>query len=91
MLYSELIAEIADRTDLPQKDAKAVIATFVQVVTDCARNDEDVAVNGLGIFKSDNVPDRTANNPRNPGEKILVPAHKVLRLQVSKAMKGAIN
>lgn len=91
MLYSELIAEIADRTNLKKADAKAAVDTIVQIISECARNGEDVAVSGLGIFRAADVPERTAHSPKNPNETIVVPAHKALRLKVSTTMKDAIN
>ena len=69
MLYSELIAEIADRTNLKKANAKAAVDTMVEIITECAKKGEDVAVNKLGT----------------------VAAHKALRLQVSTALKKAIN
>ena len=91
MLYSELIAEIADRTEMTNKDVRAVVASFVEVITNCAQRGEDAAVSGLGTFKTVDVPERLANNPHKPGEKITVPAHRALRLRVSTTMKTAIN
>lgn len=51
---------------------------------------EDVSVNNLGIFRSKMVPEREGHNPAT-GEKVTVAAHKALRLQVSTALKKAIN
>ena len=88
MLYSELIAEIADRTNLKKANAKAAVDTMVEIITECAKKGEDVAVNKLGTFRSKMV--REGHNPAT-GEKVTVAAHKALRLQVSTALKKAIN
>ena len=87
MLYSELIAEIADRTNLKKANAKAAVDTMVEIITECAKKGEDVAVNKLGTFRSKMVPEREGHT----GEKVTVAAHKALRLQVSTALKKAIN
>ena len=91
MLYSELIAEIADRTEMTNKDVKAVVASFVEVITNCAQRGEDVTVSGIGTFKTGKVAERITINPKAPSEKITVPAHKTFRLSVSRTMKKAIN
>lgn len=91
MLHSELIAEIANRANLKKTDAKAAVDTMVSIITDCANKGEDVSISGLGMFKTANVPEREAHNPRNPSEKVIVPAHKALRLKVSTTLKKAIN
>ena len=90
MLYSELIAEIADRTNLKKANAKAAVDTMVEIITECAKKGEDVAVNKLGTFRSKMMPEREGHNPAT-GEKVTVTAHKALRLQVSTALKKAIN
>ena len=90
MLYSELIAEIADRTNLKKANAKAAVDTMVEIITECAKKGEDVAVNKLGTFRSKMVPEREGHNPAT-GEKVTVAAHKALRLQVSTALKKAIS
>lgn len=91
MLYSELISEIADRTNLKKADAKAAVETMVSIITECAKKGEDVPVSGLGVFKVSNVGEREAHNPHNPSEKVVVPAHKALRLKVSRSVREAIN
>lgn len=90
MLYSELIAEIANRTNLKKANAKAAVDTMVEIITECAKKGEDVAVNNLGTFRSKMVPEREGHNPAT-GEKVTVPAHRVLRLSVSSVVKKSIN
>lgn len=90
MLYSELIAEIADRTNLKKANAKAAVDTMVEIITECAKKGEDVAVNKLGTFRSKMVPEREGHNPAT-GEKVTVAAHKALRLQVSTALKRQLT
>ena len=91
MLYSELISEIADRTNLKKSDAKAVVEAMVDIVAEAAKSGENVAVSGLGTFKVSNAAGREVQNPHNPSEKISVPEHRSLRLKVSTTLKKAIN
>ena len=90
MLYSELISEIADRTNLKKSDAKAAVDTMVDIITECAQKGEDVSINNFGTFRSKMVPEREGHNPAT-GEKVTIPAHKALRLSVSSVLKKAIN
>lgn len=81
MLYSELIAEITDRTEVKKSHAKSVVDAMVSIITECAKKGgEDVSVNNLGIFRSKMVPEREGHNPAT-GEKVTVAAHKALRLR----------
>lgn len=90
MFYSEMIAEIADRTGLKKADAKAAVDTLVNIITECAKKGEDVAVSNLGTFRSKLVPEREGRNPAT-GESVTVPAHRALRLSISGVVKKAIN
>ena len=90
MLYSELIAEITDRTEVKNSHAKSVVDAMVSTITECAKRGEDVSVNNLGIFRSKMMPEYEGHNPAS-GEKVTVPAHRVLRLSVSSVVKKSIN
>ena len=90
MFYSEMIAEIADRTGLKKADAKAAVDTLVSIITERAKKGEDVAVSNLGTFRSKLVPEREGRNPAT-GESVTVPAHRALRLSISGVVKKAIN
>lgn len=90
MLYSELISEIATRTNLKKADAKAAVDTMVDIITECAQKGEGVAVNNFGTFRSKLMPEREGHNPAT-GEKVTIPTHRALRLSVSGVMKKAIN
>jgi len=37
MLYSELIAEITDRTEVKKSHAKSVVDAMVSIITECAK------------------------------------------------------
>lgn len=90
MLYSELISEIADRTNLRKADARAAVDTMVSIITECTKKGENVSINNLGTFKGKTVAERERHNPATGG-KVTVPAHKALRLSVSGVLKKAIN
>lgn len=90
MLYSELISEIADRTNLKKADAKAAVDTMVSIIAERVKKGEDVPVNNLGTFRAKMVPEREGHNPAT-GEKVTIPAHRALRLSVSSVLKKSIN
>lgn len=90
MLYSELISEIANRSNLKKSDAKSAVDTMVSIIADRAKKGEDVSVNNFGTFRAKMVPEREGHNPAT-GEKVTIPAHRALRLSVSSVLKKSIN
>ena len=90
MNKSELIAKIAEKSGLNQKDAGKALDGLTQAVSDALANGEDVTMVGFGTFK---VTQRQAKTGRNPqtGETIQIPAKKAPVFKAGKALKDAVN
>ena len=90
MNKSELIAKIAEKSGLNQKDAGKALDGLTQAVSDALANGEDVTLVGFGTFK---VTERKAKKWRNPatGEAIQIPAKKAPIFKAGKALKDAVN
>ncbi|MGA0333965.1 MAG: HU family DNA-binding protein [Kiritimatiellia bacterium] len=85
---TQIIAAIADSTDLSKKDVTAVLESMVQMAYKEAK--VGFTIPGLGKLV---VVNRKARDGRNPatGEKIRIPAKKVLKFRIAKAAKDAIG
>ena len=90
MNKSELIAKIAEKSGLNQKDAGKALDGLTQAISDALANGEDVTLVGFGTFK---VTERKAKKGRNPatGEAIQIPAKKAPIFKAGKAFKDAVN
>ena len=90
MNKSELIAKIAEKSGLNQKDAGKALDGLTQAISDALANGEDVTMVGFGTFK---VTERKAKKGRNPatGEAIQIPAKKAPIFKAGKALKDAVN
>lgn len=90
MNKSELIAKIAEKSGLNQKDAGKALDGLTQAVFDALANGEDVTLVGFGTFK---VTQRKAKKGRNPatGEAIQIPAKKAPIFKAGKALKDAVQ
>lgn len=87
---SELIAKVAEKTELTKKDAsKAVDAVFASI-SESLQDGDKVQVIGFGNFE---VRERAARKGRNPqtGEEIDIPASKVPAFKPGKALKEGIK
>lgn len=90
MTNKELIHQVAIRSGLTEKNAKAAVNAFRDAVLDAAVMGEDVPISGLGAFKVKFVAARTGRNPFTK-ETIEIPAAKRLTFKASSKVKELLN
>ena len=90
MNKTELIAAMAEQTELSKKDAEAALKAFVDVVSEELKKGEKVQLVGFGTFE---VSERAAREGRNPatGEAMTIKASKAPKFKAGKALKDAVN
>lgn len=90
MNRKELIAEIAEKTGLAQKDAHAFLDGFVAVVKEAVGKGNDVSIVDFGQFC---VAERAARKARDfkTGKEMMVPAMKTVKFKAGKSLKEAAN
>ena len=90
MNKTELIAAMAEQTELSKKDAEAALKAFVDVVSEESKKGEKVQLVGFGTFE---VSERAAREGRNPatGEAMTIKASKAPKFKAGKALKDLIN
>ena len=90
MNKSELIAKIAEKSALSQKDAGKALDGLTQAVSDALANGEDVTLVGFGTFLVKQRAARTGRNPQT-GEEIQIEASKIPAFKPGKALKDAVK
>ena len=90
MNKTELIAAIAERTELSKKDAEKALKAFTDVVAEQLKNGEKVQLVGFGTFETS---ERAAREGRNPqtGETMTIKASKTPKFKAGKALKDMMN
>ena len=90
MNKTELIAAIAEKTELSKKDAEKAVKAFTDVVVEELQKGEKIQLVGFGTFE---VSERAAREARNPqtGEPMNIAACKAPKFKAGKALKDAIN
>jgi nucleoid DNA-binding protein len=86
MTKGELITELAKRCAMTKKAVSKVVNGFIELVYECARKGEPIRIPRFGVFKVRERKGRITRNPKT-GEKIEVPATKVLRFYPSSELK----
>ncbi len=89
MNKTELINDVASRTNMTKKDVEKVVNAMFLSIEDTLRNQEKVQLVGFGTFE---VRDRKARTGRNPqtGEEIEIPATRVPAFKAGKTLKDAV-
>ena len=90
MNRAELIAAMAKKADLTQKDAEKALKAFTDVVADELKKGDKIQLVGFGTFEAG---ERAAREGRNPqtGETMTIAACKAPKFKAGKALKDAIN
>jgi DNA-binding protein HU-beta len=87
----EFVAEVANRSQLSSRDAAKAVDAFLETVTDTLKGGGDVAFTGFGKFSTSHRAARTGVNPRNPTQKVQIPAATVPKFSAGSALKAAVK
>ena len=87
MNKTELVAAIAEQTELSKKDAEKALKAFTDIVADELKKGEKVQLVGFGTFE---VSERAARDPQS-GEPMTIAASKAPKFKAGKALKDMIN
>jgi len=91
MNKAELALRLSEKLGVPKKTAEDVIEAFETIVTAALLNGDEVTIAGFGTFSARTRSARMGVNPRNPTEKIHVPAVRVPKFKAGKALKDALK
>jgi DNA-binding protein HU-beta len=90
MNKTELIAKVAELTDLSKKDASKAVDAVFDAISDSLQGGDKVQLVGFGNFE---VKSREARKGRNPqtGEEIDIPASKIPSFKAGKSLKDLVS
>ena len=90
MNKADLVAKMAEKSELSKKDAEKALNSFVASVEEALSNGEKVQLVGFGSFEIRQRAARKGINPQTKKE-ITIPATKVPVFKVGKALKDAVK
>ncbi|MCY4380611.1 MAG: HU family DNA-binding protein [Proteobacteria bacterium] len=88
MKRTELVAELAKKTDSSKTQSEKFLSAFIETVFENIASKDGVRLVGFGTFKTADRSARTARNPQT-GEEIKIPARKVPVFRASNNLKEA--
>lgn len=90
MNKAELIAAVAEASNISKKDTEAVVKATFEVIEKAMANGDKVQIVGFGTFETRDRAEREGKNPQT-GEAVTIPACKVPAFKAGKALKEAVN
>lgn len=90
MKKPELVASIAETTEITKIQAGFAVDAIVQVISDTLQKGDKVVVPGFGTFEVKARAARTGRNPQT-GEEIQIAAAKLPAFKAGKALKDAMQ
>lgn len=91
MTKTDMVDQIAASASITKKAAAAALEAIIETITKDLKKGNNVVLTGFGTFRVSKRAARTGVNPRNPSEKIKIPAMKVAAFKAGKALKDAVR
>lgn len=89
MNKAELIATIASRSGVSQKQADIVLSTIMDAIIDTVASGDKVTLVGFGTFEKRDRQSRLGRNPKT-GEELTIPATSVPGFAAGKLFKDRV-
>ena len=91
MTKQEFIDRVADKSGLSKRDAGEAVDAFLDTITETLRGRGEVAFTGFGKFTTSHRAARKGVNPRNPTERVDIPATTVPKFSAGSKLKQAVK
>ena len=91
MTKQEFVDRVAQKANMSRRDAGEAVDAFLDSITDALRSGEEVSFTGFGKFSVQNRAARQGVNPRNPSERVHIPASRVPKFSAGSQLKGAVK
>ena len=91
MTKQEFVDQVATKSGLTRRDAEKAVNAFLEVITETLKKGGDVNFTGFGKVSAQQRKERQGVNPRNPGEKVTIPAAQVPKFSAGSTLKAAVK
>ena len=87
----EFVDAVASKSGLSRRDAGKAVDAVLDSITDALKRGDQVAFTGFGKFSTQRRAERMGVNPRNPGQKVTIPAATVPKFSAGSTLKSAVR
>lgn len=90
MTKADIVNEISKNTGIDKTTVLATVESFMEVIKDSLKNDENVYLRGFGSFIVKTRAQKTARNI-SKNTTIIIPAHNIPAFKPSKSFVGKVR
>jgi DNA-binding protein HU-beta len=87
----EFVEKVAAKSGLSKREAQTAVDAMLDSITDALKSGNDVAFTGFGKFTTQRRAARMGVNPRNPSQKVSIPAATVPKFSAGSTLKQAVR
>ena len=91
MTKQEFVDAVASKANLSRRDAGNAVEAVLDTITDTLKRGDAVTFTGFGKFSTAHRAAREGVNPRNPGQKVHIPAATVPKFSAGSQLKTAVK
>ena len=91
MTKQEFVDRVASKSGLNKRDAATAVDAFLDSITDALKRGEEVSFTGFGKFSTQHRASRQGVNPRNPSQRVTIPAATVPKFSAGSSLKAAVK
>jgi DNA-binding protein HU-beta len=87
----EFVDEVARRANLGKREAGDAVDAMLETITDALKKRDQINFTGFGKFATSDRKARMGVNPRNPSEKVHIPAATVPKFTAGSQLKASVK
>ncbi len=91
MTKQDFVGKVAQKSGLSNRDAAKAVDAFLDSITDALKSGDAVTFTGFGKFSTAFRKAREGVNPRQPGQKVQIPAAHVPKFSAGSTLKSAVR
>lgn len=91
MTKQDFVDAVADRAGMSKREAGAAVDAMLDTITDALKNGDTITFTGFGKFSTSERAAREGVNPRNPSQKVQIPAATVPKFSAGSQLKAAVK
>jgi DNA-binding protein HU-beta len=87
----EFVDAVASRSGLGKREAGLAVEAVLETITETLRRRDSINFTGFGKFATSDRKERMGVNPRNPTEKVHIPAATVPKFTAGSSLKQTVR
>ena len=91
MTKQDFVDAVADAAGMSKREAGAAVDAVLDTITDALKSGDTITFTGFGKFSTSDRAAREGVNPRNPSQKVHIPAATVPKFSAGSQLKAAVK